>query len=49
LSKFLRSPFFRVLGAVAIFLALLAFLFRGTVGRPLTPGNPPVVAPVQAK
>jgi hypothetical protein len=45
LSRFLRSPLFRVIGAVAIFLALLAFLFRGTVGRPMAPVTPPVVAP----
>jgi hypothetical protein len=48
-SRFLRSPLFRVIGAVAIFLALLAFLFRGTVGRPLAPAAPPIVAPAPAK
>jgi hypothetical protein len=42
----LRSPLFRVIGAMAIFLALLAFLFRGTVGRPAAAAAPSsVVAP----
>jgi hypothetical protein len=41
----LRSPLFRAIGAVAIFLALLAFLFRGTVGRTTAPVSSPVTAP----
>jgi hypothetical protein len=41
----LRSPLFRVIGAVAIFLALLAFLFRGTVGRPTASASSPLVTP----
>jgi uncharacterized protein YybS (DUF2232 family) len=44
----LRSPLFRAIGAVAIFLALLAFLFRGTVGRPPSPVMPPAM-PAPAK
>jgi hypothetical protein len=41
----LRSPVFRAIGAVAIFLALLAFPFRGTVGRPTVSASSSVVTP----